>query len=196
MIKVACIGDSITSGFTILNPRKNSYPAVLQKMLGSDYEVSNFGVLDAAARFDADTPYVRKKAYRKSLEWNPDIALLMLGSNDTKRRNWDSKIFRRDYKKIVSSYLELPTKPQVYLIAPIQIFRVWGIPLMGLYPETMEGGVRPVIHEIGDELSLPVVDLVSLFTDSTYCIDGVHPQKAGAKMIAENIYHAVFKLQR
>ncbi len=135
MIKVACIGDSITSGFTLLNPRRDSYPAVLQKMLGGDYEVRNFGVLDAAARFDADTPYVRKKAYRKSIEWNPDIVLIMLGSNDTKRRNWDPEIFRRDYRKIVSSYMELPTRPRVYLIAPIQIFRIWGIPLMGLYPE-------------------------------------------------------------
>ena len=86
MTKLACIGDSITSGFTLLNPRRNSYPSLLQKMLGDGYEVRNFGVLDAAARFDADTPYVRKKAYTKSLDWNPDIVLIMLGSNDTKRR--------------------------------------------------------------------------------------------------------------
>ena len=58
MIKVACIGDSITSGFTLLNPRRDSYPSLLQKMLGS---------------------------------------------NDTKRRNWDPEIFRRDYRKIVTS---------------------------------------------------------------------------------------------
>ena len=48
MIKVACIGDSITSGFTLLNPRRDSYPSLLQKMLGDGYEVRNFGVLDAA----------------------------------------------------------------------------------------------------------------------------------------------------
>ena len=101
MKKVACIGDSITSGFTLLNPRRDSYPSLLQKMLGDGYEVRNFGVLDAAARFDADTPYVRNKAYTKSLDWNPDIVLIMLGSNDTKRRNWDLEIFRRDYRKIV-----------------------------------------------------------------------------------------------
>ena len=113
MIKVACIGDSITSGFTLLNPRRDSYPSLLQKMLGDGYEVRNFGVLDAAARFDADTPYVRKKAYTKSLDWNPDIVLIMLGSNDTKRRNWDPEIFRRDYRKIVTSYMELPSCPRV-----------------------------------------------------------------------------------
>lgn len=189
MIKVACIGDSITSGFTLLNPRRDSYPAVLQKMLGGDYEVRNFGVLDAAARSDADTPYVRKKAYRMSLEWNPDIVLIMLGSNDTKRRNWDPEIFRRDYRKIVSSYMELPTRTRVFLIAPIRIFRIWGIPLMGLYPETMEEGVRPAISEIATDLDLQCIDLKEVFNDSSYCIDGVHPQKRGTRMIAEHIFN-------
>ena len=44
MIKVACIGDSITSGFTLLNPRRDSYPSLLQKMLGDGYEVRNFDI--------------------------------------------------------------------------------------------------------------------------------------------------------
>ena len=188
MIKVACIGDSITSGYTLLNPRRDSYPSLLQKMLGEDYEVRNFGVLNAAARFDADTPYVTKKAYRKSLEWNPDIVLIMLGSNDTKRRNWDPEIFRRDYSKIVTSYIELPSCPSVCLIAPIRIFRIWGIPLMGLYPESMEEGVRPAIQEVAKKMNLQYIDLKNTFNDSSYCIDGVHPQRTGTRMIAEHIF--------
>lgn len=193
MIKVACIGDSITQGFTLLRPRRDSYPSVLQRMLGEDYEVRNFGVLDAAARFDSDTPYVRKKAYRKSLEWNPDIVLLMLGSNDTKRKNWDPEIFRRDYRKIVESYLELPSSPKLYLIAPIRIFRVMGIPLMGLYPETMEEGVRPAIQEIAEEMNLPFINYKGLFLDKSYCIDGVHPQRKGARKIAEYLFYKIFQ---
>lgn len=31
MIRVACIGDSITLGFTLLNPWKQSYPALLHE---------------------------------------------------------------------------------------------------------------------------------------------------------------------
>ena len=100
-----------------------------------------------------------KKAYTKSLDWNPDIVLIMLGSNDTKRRNWDP-----------------------------EIFRVWGIPLMGLYPETMEEGVRPAIHEIAADLGLQCIDLKEVFNDSSYCVDGVHPQRKGTRMIAEYIF--------
>ena len=191
MTRVACIGDSITWGFTLLNPWKQGYPALLQEKLGKEYEVRNFGYNDASARFDADTPYVNKRVYRESLEWNPDIVLLMLGTNDTKTRNWDPDIFRRDYRRIVDSYLELPSGPRVILIAPIRIFPVMGIPILGVHPETMEEGVRPAIREIADGMGLELVDLKDLFIDTRYCRDGVHPQKTGARMLAEAIWSAV-----
>ena len=191
MIKVACIGDSITWGFTLLHPRKQSYPALLQEKLGEGYQVKNYGFNDASARFDADTPYVKKKVYSKSLDWNPDVVLLMLGTNDTKRINWNPEIFRRDYRALVQSYLDLPSKPRVILIAPIQIFQPMHIPILGLYSETMENGVRPAIHEIATDMNLDCVDLVDLFTDSKYMMDGVHPQAAGAKLLADAIYSRI-----
>ena len=191
MKRIACVGDSITWGFTIVNRRKYSHPALLQHRLGADYEVRNFGYNDAAARFDADTPYVKKSVYQESLAWNPDVVLLMLGSNDTKKRNWDPEIFRKDYKRIVESYLKLPSKPRVILIAPIQVFQPMRIPVLGLYTETMENGVRPAIREIAADMGLELVDLVSLFTDSKYMLDGVHPQREGAKMLEEAIYSRI-----
>ena len=191
MIRVACIGDSITWGFTLLNPWKQSYPALLREMLGEGYEVRNFGYNDASARFDADTPYVDKRVYRESLAWNPDVVLLMLGTNDTKTRNWDPAIFRRDYRRIVDAYRALPSAPRVILVAPIRIFPIMGLPLLGVHPETMEEGVRPAIREIAEETGLELVDLRDLFTDTTYCRDGVHPQKTGARMLAEAIFNAV-----
>ena len=191
MIRVACIGDSITWGFTLLNPWKQSYPALLREMLGEGYEVRNFGYNDASARVDADTPYVDKRVYRESLAWNPDVVLLMLGTNDTKTRNWDPAIFRRDYRRIVDAYRALPSAPRVILVAPIRIFPIMGLPLLGVHPETMEEGVRPAIREIAEETGLELVDLRDLFTDTTYCRDGVHPQKTGARMLAEAIFNAV-----
>ena len=192
MKKVACIGDSITWGFMLLNPRKWNYPTRLQELLGNGYEVRNFGYNDASVQFDADTPYVRKRVFRNSLEWNPDIVLLMLGTNDTKRRNWDSVRFRKDYLRLVDSYRTLPSAPQVILIAPIRIFRIKGIAIMGVYPEILEEGVRPAIHEIGTETGLQVVDLEDLFSDNSFSLDGVHPLREGSRMIAERIFQKVF----
>lgn len=191
MTRVACIGDSITWGFTLLRPSKQSYPALLQEMLGPAYEVRNFGYNNASARFDADTPYVKKRVYQDSLGWNPDIVLIMLGTNDTKRRNWDPVIFRRDYTELVKSYVALPSHPRVILIAPIRIHLPLRIPVLGLYPETLEAGVRPAIGQIAAGLGLEFVDLVDLFPDSTYLMDGVHPQAAGARLLAEAIFQTV-----
>lgn len=189
MKKVACVGDSITWGFTIVNRSKYSYPAVLQQLLGDGFEVRNFGHNDAAARFDAETPYVSKKAYRDSLAWEPDIVLLMLGTNDTKPWNWNPGIFREDYLRVVESYLALPSHPQVVLVAPIRIFKT--IPVMFLNPDVLEDGVRPAIRDIAAQLHLQLVDLYDLFDSARFCRDGVHPQRDGARLLAEALFRAV-----
>jgi lysophospholipase L1-like esterase len=115
----------------------------------------------------------------------------MLGTNDTKKRNWDPEIFRRDYRRIVDSYRALPSNPRVILIASIRIFLLMGRPLLGLYPDTMEQGVRPAIRGIAADMGLELIDLQDLFTDSQYCRDGIHPQKTGARMLADAIYAGV-----
>ncbi len=189
MKKVACVGDSITWGFTIVNRGKYSYPAVLQQLLGEGFEVRNFGHNDAAARFDADTPYVSKKAYRDSLAWEPDIVLLMLGTNDTKPWNWNPGIFREDYLRLVESYLALPSHPRVVLVAPIRIFKL--IPVTILNPDVLEEGVRPAIRDIAAQLHLQFIDLYDLFDSARLCRDGVHPQRDGARLLAEALFRAV-----
>lgn len=191
MVKVACVGDSITWGFTLLRRAKLCYPTLLGEMLGDGYEVRNFGQNDACVRFDADMPYVRRKKYRESLAWNPDIVLLMLGTNDTKSHNWNPEAFDRDYRRLVSSYRELPSNPRVILIAPIRIFRNLNMPLITPQREPLERGVRPTIHRIAEETGLELVDLYGLFSDLTYCKDGLHPQAKGARMLAEAIHSRV-----
>lgn len=189
MKKLACVGDSITWGFTIVNRGKYSYPAVLQQLLGEGFEVRNFGHNDAAARFDAETPYASKKAYRDSLAWEPDIVLLMLGTNDTKPWNWNPGIFREDYLRLVESYLALPSHPRVVLVAPIRIFKL--IPVTILNPDVLEEGVRPAIRDIAAQLHLQFIDLYDLFDSARLCRDGVHPQRDGARLLAETLFKAV-----
>ena len=42
-VRVACIGDSITWGYAMTNRVAECYPAQLQRLLGPDYDVRNFG---------------------------------------------------------------------------------------------------------------------------------------------------------
>lgn len=186
--RVACIGDSLTWGFSLPDPRRQSYPALLQERLGEEYEVRNFGCNGASVRCDADLPYMETMVYGESRAWNPDIVLLMLGSNDATPWGWDAVAFRSDYERIVASYRDLPSHPRVILIAPIRIFRVMGMTFGGLSPEILEEGVRPVIHEVAEECELQCLDLVDLFTDERYCYDGVHPNGEGTMLMRDAIY--------
>ena len=44
VIRVACIGNSITYGSRLKNRERDAYPAVLGRMLGDGYWVKNFGI--------------------------------------------------------------------------------------------------------------------------------------------------------
>ena len=186
--RVACVGDSLTWGYSLPDPRRQSYPVLLQDMLGADYAVRNFGCNGASVRFDAGLPYVQTWAYQESQAWNPDIVLLMLGSNDATSWDWDTAAFRRDYERIVASYRDLPSQPRFILIAPIRMFRVMGMTFGGLSPEILEEGVRPVIREVAKVFGLQCIDLVDLFLDAQYCYDGVHPDVEGVRLMMDAIH--------
>ena len=189
--RVACIGDSLTWGFTLVDPWRESYPALLQELLGADFTVRNFGCNGASVRADSYTSYAETSAFRSSLTWEPDIVLMMLGSNDCVPQEWDPVAFRRDYERIVASYRGLPSQPRLILIAPIRMFRVMGFTFMDLSPETLEQGVRPAIKAIAADHGLEFVDLRDVIPDSRYCYDGVHPQVEGTRLVAEAIFERV-----
>ena len=122
-IKVACVGDSITYGHGITFWNVNNYPAQLQKILGNEYCVNNYGASGYCAQYNSDRPYVSNKAYTKSLKFNPDILVMMLGTNDSKPYNWSNiDDFKKDYIKLLESYLAKNKDLEVYLCTPATAF--------------------------------------------------------------------------
>ena len=96
-IRVACIGNSITDGHGIEMASQYGYPALLQKALGSDYWVKNFGVSGRTMLNKGDVPYMNEQAWRDAQAFQPDIAIIKLGTNDTKPQNWKySAEFKQD----------------------------------------------------------------------------------------------------
>src|SRR4051812_29961221 len=90
-IRVAAVGASITYGVGVENREKESYTARMQGMLGSGYEVRNFGVSGATMLKTGDRPYWSAKAYHDALKFEPNIVVIDLGGNDSKPRNWAHK---------------------------------------------------------------------------------------------------------
>ena len=87
-IKVACVGNSVTWGMTIIDREKNCYPAQLQKMLGDKYEVRNFGHSGTTLLQHGHRPYVDQQEYQDALNFKADLVIIHLGLNDTDPRNW------------------------------------------------------------------------------------------------------------
>src|SRR6516164_7032395 len=87
-VKVACIGDSITYGSGLSDRQNECYPAVLGLLLGDDYEVRNYGVSGATMLKSGDHPYWDTSAFSESSNWQPDIVIIMLGTNDSKPWKW------------------------------------------------------------------------------------------------------------
>ena len=112
-IRVACVGDSITYGYGVKPWPEASYPVRLGALLGEGYCVNNFGFSGRTAGEYGDYPYCREKLFQKSLDFGPDIVIIMLGTNDTKPYNWrGSDAYRESLRSIVSAYQALPSKPR------------------------------------------------------------------------------------
>ncbi|MDE6509132.1 MAG: cyclically-permuted mutarotase family protein [Muribaculaceae bacterium] len=98
-VKVACIGNSITYGDRLPDRDTQSYPARLQQMLGSDFEVGNFGRNGATLLRNGHNPWHKTAEAARAFEFAPDIAVIHLGTNDTDPRDWPhwSDSFSTDY---------------------------------------------------------------------------------------------------
>lgn len=188
-IKVACVGNSITYGAFIQNRELNCYPAQLQAYLGSGYEVKNFGVSGCTLLSQGDLPYVKTDTYRQSLDYQPDIVFIKLGTNDSKPQNriyLDQ--FKHDYLELIDSYRVLPSTPRIILLTPLRCF----IPgNETICDSVIQTGITPVIKEIAYERNLEIINLYNLFGDQweEYNMpDKLHPSSIGAGVIAAKLY--------
>lgn len=72
-IRVAYIGNSITYGIRLQNLYRDSYPAILEQLLGTEYDVRNFGVSGRTMLQKGDYPYGHERTYADALDFCPDI---------------------------------------------------------------------------------------------------------------------------
>lgn len=190
IIKIACIGNSITQGVGVKDQYNNSYPGVLRRMLGEGYDVGNFGVSGCTMLNKGDRPYTKEKKYKDALAFLPDIVTIKLGTNDSKPRNWVyNKEFKDDLRTLINSFKELPSNPKIYLCLPVPVV---GEGRWGIRDSVVFNGVIPYIKEVTKEVKLPVIDLYTSLKSCPDCFpDTVHPSEDGAKRIAEVIYSVI-----
>ena len=191
-IKVACVGNSITYGYGIENREQNSYPSVLQRLLGKGYKVENFGHSGATLLSKGHRPYIQQEEYKKALAFAGDIVVIHLGINDTDPRNWPNhrNDFVKDYLTLIFSFKKANPKAHI-VIARMS-------PLSHRHPR-FESGTRDWHAEIQQAIALvaqqtnaQLIDFHEpLYHFPQMLPDAVHPNAQGAAILAQVVYGAI-----
>ena len=193
-VRVACIGDSITFGHGIKDREHNSYPARLAKLLGDKYEVRNFGVSGATAAKRGTRPYDQQEACSDALKSRPQIAVIMLGTNDTNKQTWPDhqQEFAADYSALIDSLRKASSGVQVFVCLPPPLVRdrgkAWDTDAI------LTSQVIPKIKSVAEKSNARLLDLNSIFADRAALLpDGVHPNAEGARLIAQTVHQQLQK---
>ena len=186
-VKVACIGDSITEGAGAEPGR--SYPAQLQEMLGDKWKVGNFGLGGRTLLKKGDHPYWIEKAYQDALKLEPDVVIIMLGTNDTKPQNWEHESeFVDDYTELVNSFQGLASEPRIYVCRPCP---VPGEGNFGINEKNLQVWIKR-IDELAKDMNLGVIDMYKALEGKEKLLpDRVHPNTEGAGEMAKAAFTAL-----
>lgn len=189
VVRVACIGNSITYGDRIRNRATDSYPAQLGTLLGTNYQVQNFGVNGATMLKKSDLPYWSTKAWVDAKAFNPTIVVLKLGTNDSKQRNWVNKAdFSADMQSMIDTLRALPAKPTIYLCYPAKAFSQ----RFGIRDSIITTDIIPMVQQVARKNRLQVIDLYAITKDHPEIYaDEIHPNETGAGMLAKEIFRVL-----
>ncbi len=191
-IKVACVGNSVTYGYTLLEREKNCYPAQLARMLGDGYEVANFGKSGATLLNKGHRPYIRQPEFKKALEFAGDRVIIHLGLNDTDPRNWPNyrDEFISDYLALIDSFRSVNPRCQIWIcrMSPISHrhhrfksgTRDW-------YEQ-----IQHAIEKVAADARVGLIDLQEeLYCRPELLPDALHPDAEGASILARTVYSAI-----
>lgn len=188
-VSIVCMGDSITFGAGVNRPER--WSSLLAGKLGGGYAVNNQGVSARTLLAKGDHPYTREAACKNALDSKPDIALIALGTNDSKPQNWKHKQdFESDYTAIINGLRKENPKIRIYCLKAIPT-----LSNLGINGAVIEHEINPVIEETAKKNHCSVIDLFSAMKDHTDLLpDKVHPNAAGHAVMANAIYKEISTL--
>lgn len=189
MLKVACIGNSVTYGYGLTDPKKESYPSILQGLLGTHYEVKNFGLSGATLLKKGHRPYNKTKEFAEAVAYRPDIAIVHLGLNDTDPRNWPEfkDEFESDFASLLDTLKKQNPKVKLYVCRLTPIFN--GHPRFKSGTREWYWQIQDRLPQIAKANGAALIDLTSaLYNRPDLFADNLHPDKEGAAIIANTIY--------
>ena len=192
IIKVACVGNSITYGTGVANREQKAYPVVLQRLLGKGYQVENFGKPGATLLRRGHRPYFAQPEFRAALQFRPDIAVIHLGINDTDPRNWPNyrDEFIPDYLALIDSLRAV--NPHVRIL-------VARLTPIGVDHPRFDSGTRKwreeisqAVQQVAEIARVEWIDFYApLVPHPDWLPDAVHPDARGTEVLAKVAYAGI-----
>ena len=191
VIKVACVGDSITAGVGLA--ANDAYPAVLGRLVGTNYQTFNFGVGGTTLLRAGDYPYWNTTAFQNATNSAPDIVIIELGANDSKPQNWQYKSqFPGDLSDLIDVFTHLPSHPRVFVCQCTPAYAV----AASISPDVIKNEVIPLIKEVAKQKGVMTVNLYSALSGRPELFaDLLHPNIAGAALLAKTLHGALLTPQ-
>lgn len=191
-IKVACVGNSVTYGYGLQDREHDAYPVRLQSMLGSDYEVRNFGHSGATLLTHGHNPYVKLPEFRAALDFKADLVVIHLGLNDTDPRNWPhyADEFIPDYRALIDSFRVANPKARIWICLMTPIFH--DHPRFDSGTRDWHALIQQRIRQIAATANVGLIDLYTpLHSHPDLFPDALHPNPEGALILAKTVYGGI-----
>lgn len=186
-IRVACIGNSITNG----GGGETAYPQQLGKLLGKHYDVKNYGVSGRTLLKKGDFPYWKEETFQIAKDFDPQIVIIKLGTNDSKPQNWIYKNeFYSDFMDFVKEFRKNNRNPQIFVCRPCPVFQL----LAGINGTIVREEIIPLTDSVRKSSNSYLIDFYTPMLDkSSLFPDGVHPNATGYALMAQIAYDAIIK---
>ncbi len=191
-LRVACVGNSVTYGYGLRDREHTAYPVVLQQLLGSQYDVQNFGHSGATLLRHGHRPYTQLPEFRQALDFKADLVVIHLGLNDTDPRNWPNygDEFIGDYRALIDSFRVANPKARIWICLMTPIFH--------RHPRFQSGtrdwheAIQQTIRRIAATADVGLIDLhTPLYSHPELFPDALHPNAEGAAILAQTVYSAL-----
>ena len=164
----------------------------LARVLGPAWDVRNFGLIGATAQKGGDTSIWEQPALTAALDFDPDVVVVVLGTNDAKPENWrNAAAFEADYRALATVFAAGASRPLLFFAKPPPAFTAAG----GVEAKLIDGDIPARIDAVARATGGTVIDLHDAMKASVdLTLDGVHPDSDGAARIAARVQAALAPL--
>jgi len=181
MIKILCLGDSLTNGAR--NEYFRDYPLELSYFISEKKKIPNLCFNDGVN--GETSSEIIKRAF-KTLEKNKFNFILFLGGTNDSKVPIPPKIYEKNIKQLIELAKHKNTKIFLGLLPPIYS----GLPC---YSQKEGNNIiqtyNKILIKISKNYNIKIVDFSKL--DESYYSDGVHLNYKGYLLMAQKWYNAI-----